>query len=77
MDQKPPTYDELLKENEKLKAENQRLQTVAAQAMVAIQQREEEIARLVKKSKAVRKLDPYAASAFDRPAYQREPKERP
>jgi hypothetical protein len=67
---KPPTYDELLADNAKLKAYALRLEEVVRALNAAATAANAEIARLtlkLKGQKPQRKLDPTAASAFDRP----------
>jgi hypothetical protein len=61
----PPTYAELRAANEALTADNAALETRCRRLEAAIKAKDAEAAR--KPRKPARKLDPNAASAFDRP----------
>jgi hypothetical protein len=66
---KPPTYDELLADNAKLKAYALWLEEAIRGLNAAVSVRDAEIGRLTLKAKAKPKrvLDSNAASAYDRP----------
>ncbi len=68
-DKPPPTYAELLAENAKLQAYALGLEDAVKGLNVAVALRDAEIGRLTLKAgkKPARRLDPEAASAYDRP----------
>ena len=68
-DDKPPTYEELLAENAKLKAYALRLEEAVRSLHAAMTVAEAEIGRLTLKAKKKpqRQLDPTASSPYDRP----------
>jgi hypothetical protein len=67
--ERPPTYEELLAQVEQLKAYALRLEDLNRGLQASVIVRDAEIGRLTLKAgkKPPRKLDPNAASAFDRP----------
>ena len=67
--ERPPTYDELLADNAKLKAYALRLEDVVRGLHAAVTVAEAEIGRLTLKAKKKpqRQLDPTSSSPFDRP----------
>ena len=66
---RPPTYDELLAENAKLKAYALRLEEAVRSLHATAKMQEAEIGRLTLKAKKKpqRPLDPTSSSPYDRP----------